>query len=116
MKDKDDWIEWHGGECPVPAGTLIDVRFRDGDVLERVMSDGWRWSAEGLKADIVAYRISKPAEPPAPDTSAEENRLWRRYSEVAMGLTGVGNPQNLAGWSAEFADAMLSEARKRGRV
>ena len=27
----DGWIEWGGGECPVEEGTLVDVRFRDGD-------------------------------------------------------------------------------------
>lgn len=120
MKD-DGWIEWHGGECPVPAGTLIDLRFRDGDVLERVMSYEWRWCHEGWDADIVAYRISKPAEPPKPDTSAEENRLWHGYAGKALqGLLAcpdaTGTHDGFAENAADFADAMLAEARKRGRV
>lgn len=27
----DGWIEWGGGECPVPTGTLVDVRYRNGE-------------------------------------------------------------------------------------
>ncbi len=23
--DADDWIEWKGGECPVPRGTLVNL-------------------------------------------------------------------------------------------
>lgn len=170
MKDDDGWIEWHGGECPVPDGVPIGLLFRDGDVLEEVMSDGWRWSHEGLKADIVAYRIaepaeptkkdgwiewhggacpvlaetlvdvlfrdgdeyrrvtaagdivayriSKPAEPPAPDTSAEENRLWHGYAGQAMlGLMDAAmSGEEIARYAADMADAMLAEAKKRGRV
>lgn len=28
-----DWIEWKGGDCPVPEGTLIQVQFLDGEAL-----------------------------------------------------------------------------------
>lgn len=26
----NEWIEWNGGECPVPKGTLVDVKFKGG--------------------------------------------------------------------------------------
>ena len=55
----DGWIQWDGGDCPVPAGTRVDIRFRrGGDEMNRIAEDldwvhgklGWWW-------DIVAYRI-----------------------------------------------------------
>lgn len=69
--DADGWIEWAGGECPVPDGTLIDVRYRDGeDVCEvpanemakspRDASEAF-WLHDGLNVDIVAYRVVDPA-------------------------------------------------------
>ncbi len=119
MKD-DGWIKWHGGECPVPKGTLIDVRFRDGGTLDIADVLDWRWSHKGWDEDIVAYRICEPAEPPAPDTSAE-NALWHGYAGKALqGLLAcpdtTGQHDGFAANAARFADAMLAEARKRGRV
>jgi hypothetical protein len=26
------WQDWSGGPCPVPNGTIVDVKFRDGEV------------------------------------------------------------------------------------
>jgi hypothetical protein len=71
-----DWIKWVGGECPVPAGTLVDVRYRDdqeahgipalhGAVMGRNATD---WSHTGHRADIVAYRTAQlEACTPAPE-------------------------------------------------
>ena len=59
-----DWIEWGGGECPVPPDTLVEVRFRN-DALNAFCSAGdWSWSWADLASDIVAYRVlSAPARP-----------------------------------------------------
>ena len=69
----DGWIEWNGGECPVPEGTLVDVRYRNGKenyhVKAGVMEDSggsapdWsatRWSNWDTYGDIIAYRLHKP--------------------------------------------------------
>ena len=118
----DGWIEWHGGECPVPAGALVYVRFRNGVVGglsgERVREYGW--DHEGAVYDIVAYRISKPAEPTKPNTSAE-TALWQAWAGFALGALvqrGVrgDTPEKLAEAAGVVADAMLTEAKKRGRV
>lgn len=58
----DGWIEWNSGDCPVPKGTLIDVRHRDGEeflgvaVLMDIPCQDWEydWSC----GDIIAYRLS----------------------------------------------------------
>lgn len=81
-KAKRPWIKWEGGECPVPKGTLIDVKYRDGHKqkgcpagptpgeFERNASF---WGNAGAPSDIIAYRLAKPKEAaaPAPEVQAE---------------------------------------------
>lgn len=77
----NDWIEWDGSEykelargdehlfTPVPVGTRVDIRLRDGKEFynlpagERtrgspVDASGPFWKHEGMKGDIVAYRLA----------------------------------------------------------
>lgn len=71
VADEDGWIKWYGGECPVPDGTRVDVRFRSGKerYLEMAskgyvpgsFADMEFWHNEGSSADIVAYRIASPS-------------------------------------------------------
>lgn len=65
-----------GGKCPVPAGTLVDVKFRDGTVRRAIpalmFSEKYdppnlpyeatsaHWDRDDLPNDIVEYQISKP--------------------------------------------------------
>ena len=60
------WINWGGGECPLPAGTTeVEIRYRDDDDAdcigeERMTGDHARelsWSRTGGLGDIVAYRV-----------------------------------------------------------
>lgn len=60
------WIEWPGGACPVPRGTLVDVVYRDGKTLNCLPADeihytardasGSFWQHEDAPNDIVRYR------------------------------------------------------------
>lgn len=66
--DADGWIEWHGGENPVP-GRYVDMRFRLGDWASG-QSDShpfvrrWSWSPDKRSSrDIIAYRIVPTPEP-----------------------------------------------------
>ena len=58
-----DWIEWGGGECPVPRGTRVDVQHRDGDVFydypagESGPAENWEYNRCG--GDINHYRLHK---------------------------------------------------------
>lgn len=65
-----EWIDWGGGACPVPNGTVVDVRFRDGlEYMGEVAGERPRgampgskahtsyWRHHGIAADIVAYRV-----------------------------------------------------------
>ena len=55
----NDWIEWHGGECPVPAVTLVQCRLREdvGWNMESRPAREWDWYSDVEAADIVAYRV-----------------------------------------------------------
>lgn len=64
---EDGWIVWGGGECPVPTGTQVFVRYRDGQekgpLASNLESGEWRdasadyWENDGYRNDIVAYRL-----------------------------------------------------------
>ncbi|UVX29559.1 hypothetical protein PRB81_gp46 [Klebsiella phage VLCpiS13f] len=70
----DGWIDWPGGECPVPRGTLVDVKYLCGDVNRHIKAGepdssgsidtafAVRWSKLGAEYDIVAYRLHQPQE------------------------------------------------------
>lgn len=76
----DGWIEWGGGECPLPCGTAVDVKHRCGavsenqqawpkrhkesDVIVNPLSNAGQafWRHENSVMDIIAYRLRKPQE------------------------------------------------------
>jgi hypothetical protein len=52
------WIDWDGGEQPVPNGVMVECKFNNGDPVEEAVSHAWRWYHMGGSArDIVAYRV-----------------------------------------------------------
>ena len=53
--DADGWIEWDGGDCPVPADTRVEVRLCCGPEFKDV-AESLRWDRRG-EGDIVAYRV-----------------------------------------------------------
>lgn len=73
--NKDGWIRHRGGKCPVDAGTLVDVKYRNGFInlhvpaLVEYSKDGSltdcqasAWGHIQSPHDIMAYRLHKPAE------------------------------------------------------
>lgn len=58
----NEWIEWNGGECPVPYGTKVDFIYRDGyKTSNRIVWLDFNhntWSHLNDNEDIVAYRVS----------------------------------------------------------
>lgn len=97
--DKDGWIRHRGGKCPVDKGVLVDVRFRNGDILEGVHaleSNGsahpYSWSAgigfwkkDDVSADIMSYRLHKPAEQVEACSKPELMSLPENYGEIIGG-------------------------------
>ena len=52
----EEWIEWHGGECPFVVGTRAEFVLRNGDIGYSITSSNLCWKHEGVPSDIVAYR------------------------------------------------------------
>lgn len=74
--DPKEWIIHKGKSCPVMAGTIVDIQYRNGEVKLGLPADQYMngpewdaspsfWECNGADNDIFAYRISaiKPAEP-----------------------------------------------------
>jgi hypothetical protein len=60
-----EWIDWWGGDCPVPDGTRVQVRYvgdEDDAAMEEVVGDPetLRWDRQGGLGDIIAYRKVEP--------------------------------------------------------
>lgn len=57
--DAEGWIEWKGGECPVPCDAIVMAKLRDGSCFDQ-RADDWIWT-HYLEddGDIIAYRVVK---------------------------------------------------------
>lgn len=63
----DGWINWGGGERPVKAGEVVDVKYRNGNVSCGVIAGPFQrkyclaedWNHGGESYDIIAYRLHK---------------------------------------------------------
>ncbi len=75
--DADGWIDWKGGDRPMNASEVVEVRFRDGIIGGKRLAASWVWRHTADDNDIVAYRIHKPAEPEkAAEPHAELRKTW----------------------------------------
>jgi len=65
-KEMGAWIDWAGGECPVPTNQLVDLRFArapSGRAWgDRYRADplNWEWQHGKAPLDIIAYREVTP--------------------------------------------------------
>ena len=100
---KDDgWIEWGGGECPVPRGTLVDVRYRDGKQLNALSANYGTlnprdasfvfWLNHGCEKDIIAYRLHQPQEAEQAKADDENNLNECIGQGAAQAWNGEGLP------------------------
>lgn len=71
------WLEWHGGECPVPPETMVKVRFRDRFAAEPRRAGLYEWGNTGLFGDIVEYCVAIDA---AKGESNAAGTTIRRFS------------------------------------
>ena len=56
-----EWIEWEGGECPVPEFVKLNIRTRNGVGLLDLYTDNFifksiSWKHTGDAGDIIAYQ------------------------------------------------------------
>ena len=55
----NEWIEWHGGYCPVALGTEVEILTRKGTGGIAKAGECW-WGNNGWPGDIVKYRLAQP--------------------------------------------------------
>ena len=65
------WIKWHGGGCPVPPETMVEVKLRSGACETARRAYEYLWCHLYGGADIVEYRTITEQ----PDLNAAENLL-----------------------------------------
>jgi len=117
----DGWIEWNGGENPVP-GAYVEYRMRNSETCEDE-ADDLRWDHHGTAGDIVAYKVTREApvpesEPkPEPFTITEPGeyvtRDGRKVVVVALNLRGEFP---VLGYTAEYNWDNACTWRADGRV
>ena len=77
------WIEWHGGERPVPPYTVVKVQIRSGKVLGPNCASAYLWNHAGEHGDIVEYCVAAEQ----PDLDAAEKLLRDNGYTVTKPLT-----------------------------
>lgn len=100
----EGWIEWPGGECPVPRGTLVDVKYLCGDVNRHIKAGepdssgsidtafAVRWSKLGAEYDIIAYRLHHPQEVEHAEADDEADLNECIGQDAAQAWSGEGQP------------------------
>lgn len=127
LVDNDGYIYWNGGECPVPEGTLVDVKYYSGHVEKSIpalvgncVNPGQKFTAysweNGLgPGTIVACKLTEKqsaveapqAAKQGPPTLRPQKEMWLdRAAELlaAMSLC-VDNQQKIPyEWIEELAN------------
>lgn len=78
----NDWIKWDGGECPVQADTMVEVRFRCGETGQNFANE-WCWSNIDTLYDIDAYRVVSET-PSAPPSALSHQEGGDHYKKLAI--------------------------------
>ena len=65
------WIKWHGGDCPVPFDTSVEVALHSGLLPGPRSAARYAWNHLGTRTDIVEYRTFTEQ----PDLEAAEQLL-----------------------------------------
>ena len=116
---EDGWIEWAGGECPVPGATRIQIVFRCERDLSARSSDvdtagALRWSHTGGAGDIVAYRVVQPAEDPEPDMVNSPPHYTQGGIETIDAIRAALTPEEFRGYCKGSVLAYVWRERHKG--
>lgn len=99
----DGWIDWHGGECPVLEGVLVEVKYRNEKNyhIKGVNRAGrWSWAHYGTDGDIIAYRLHQPKEAEQAKADDETDLNECIGQDAAPVWNGEGLPP--VGYECEF--------------
>lgn len=89
----EGWIEWGGGKHPpVSTNTVVDVKFKNGNVQSGYSAGEYSWEHAWQSSNIIAYRLHQPQEE-AQSKSDEEAELNECIGQDASpAWTGEGLP------------------------
>jgi len=123
----NDWIEWNGGECPVETGTLVDVKYRNGNVNFHVMagvceccsgsdpsSSASNWGHLDFHSDIVAYRVHNQAAATSEQPSPKPNKYSKQVNGASIDVYDVLMAWNVTNPAVQHAIKKLLQPGNRG--
>lgn len=87
----EGWIEWSGGECPVPGDTEVLIKCKSEgawDYRHKQRADEVSWTHDDSMLDVIAYRLHKQKE--AEQDKANLNECIDH--DAAPVLSGEGLP------------------------
>lgn len=91
----ESWIEWGGGECPIPPGSKFQYRLRDGTTgAPLTTASAWEWHHYNSPYDIIAYRFG-PASSDAEGEWVKTETLDRLQQELAYLRSDRDNSNSL---------------------
>lgn len=78
--DPDGWIEWHGGECPLPYDVKCEVKLRDGWTSESRAGDfsprRWMDPCFAFGEGIIAYRPILDSDTKPEEARGVKTKVW----------------------------------------
>lgn len=116
----EGWIKWGGGECPVSDSTIVEVRYRNGEVKAAAPADFYEWGHGRphfvtTGRDIIAYRLHKPQQEERLEDSEEDLNECIGQAP-AMVWNGEGLPPVGMEIEYKFAKANYRTDFSRGKV
>lgn len=123
-ESKDDgWIQWEGGDCPVPGGTRVEIKLR-GEV-EAEYAKGyatnlwWEHTAEFPENDIVAYRVLPQYDPKDVAFNPRSTQVGgTHYAEMKIqpwdAINVWSTPEMVLGYHINTAVPYLARFRAKG--
>lgn len=113
----EGWINWGGGKHPpVSTKTVVDVKFKDGQVQSGYPAGEYSWEHAWQSSNIIAYRLHQPqeAEQEEADDESDLNEC------IGQGAAPVWNGEGLppVGMEVEykFVKANYRTYFSRGKV
>lgn len=103
----EDWIEWHGGECPVDSDAIVEVKYRNPNPLQynNDRAGDFDWEHIGSNADIIAYRLHGHGI----YSRANDDRLEQDLNEcIGQDFDVVNHPSHYTKGRIECIDAIDS--------
>ena len=108
-----EWIEWNGGECPVPEGMRAMVTLRDHRALFAGEPVLWRWSHRGRHDDIVSYLVVDP-NCLHPDTVNHPSHYTQGNIECIDAIKSALTPDEFRGYCKGNAMKYIWRERHKG--